>query len=111
MSFAFFFCLHIGMSKTTIRCTVHLELMTKNEVDRQLWVKADWGEFELTPSRLEELKEIVGEGDRFFGDEEINFVKLAIRDDYEPPALSVPSVPSVPPSSPSPDLSASKLFI
>lgn len=96
------------MSKTTIRCTVHLELMTKNEVDRQLWVKADWGEFELTPSRLEELKEIVGEGDRFFGDEEINFVKLAIRDDYEPPALSVPFAP---PSSPSPDLSASKLFI
>jgi hypothetical protein len=72
------------MSKTVIKCCVDHELMTKNERKRQLWIQADWAEFELTPERLEELREAVKEGDRFFGNEEIQFVKLAVKDDYEP---------------------------
>lgn len=59
------------------------------------------GQFELTPSRLEELREIVAEGDLFFGKGEVKFVKMAVLDDYEP--ARHPDIP--------PDFTASMLSI
>ena len=67
-----------------IKCSVSLGLRTKNERERTLFVEADWGRFELTRERLEELREIVAEGDLFFGKGEVKFVRMSVRDDYEP---------------------------
>lgn len=72
------------MDEPIIKCSVSLGLRTKNERERTLFVEADWGQFELTPTRLEELREIVAEGDLFFGKGEVKFVKAAIKDDYDP---------------------------